>query len=84
MTTPDTAQRPALRSQRLNQITNEPHTKLDALVKAHAPFETQASFARFVVAQYLSRTCRLVAGRTRPRLTWRTWTRSCRHRWPAR
>ncbi|MGE8190093.1 biliverdin-producing heme oxygenase [Pseudomonas sp. NPDC086278] len=53
MTTPDTAQRPALRSQRLNQITNEPHTKLDALVKAHAPFETQASFARFVVAQYL-------------------------------
>ena len=53
MTTQDTAQRPALRSQRLNQITNEPHTKLDALVKAHAPFETQANFARFVVAQYL-------------------------------
>jgi heme oxygenase len=53
MTTQDTAPRPALRSQRLNQITNEPHTKLDALVKAHAPFETQASFARFVVAQYL-------------------------------
>jgi heme oxygenase len=53
MTTQDTAQRPSLRSQRLNQITNEPHTKLDALVKAHAPFETQASFARFVVAQYL-------------------------------
>lgn len=53
MTSPDTAQRPALRSQRLNQITNEPHTKLDALVKAHAPFETQANFARFVVAQYL-------------------------------
>ncbi|MHC8396456.1 biliverdin-producing heme oxygenase [Pseudomonas sp. LB3P93] len=49
----DTAQRPALRSQRLNQITHEPHTKLDALVKAHAPFETQANFARFVVAQYL-------------------------------
>ncbi|KJZ62959.1 biliverdin-producing heme oxygenase [Pseudomonas fluorescens] len=49
MTTQDTA----LRSQRLNQITNEPHTKLDALVKAHAPFETQANFARFVVAQYL-------------------------------
>ncbi|TWD42982.1 biliverdin-producing heme oxygenase [Pseudomonas sp. SJZ131] len=53
MTSQDTAQRPALRSQRLNQITNEPHTKLDALVKAHAPFETQANFARFVIAQYL-------------------------------
>jgi len=53
MTPQDTAQRPALRSQRLNQITHEPHTKLDALVKAHAPFETQANFARFVVAQYL-------------------------------
>ena len=53
MTTPDTAQRPALRSQRLNQITHEPHSKLDALVKAHAPFETAANFARFVVAQYL-------------------------------
>ncbi|WP_434656224.1 biliverdin-producing heme oxygenase [Pseudomonas sp. R3-56] len=49
MTTP----RPTLRSQRLNQITHEPHGKLDALVKAHAPFETQASYARFVVAQYL-------------------------------
>jgi heme oxygenase len=48
-----TTQRPALRSQRLNQITHEPHGKLDALVKAHAPFETQASYARFVVAQYL-------------------------------
>ena len=53
MTTQDTAQRPAPRSQRLNQITNEPHTTLDALVKTHAPFETQANFARFVVAQYL-------------------------------
>ncbi|MEZ1315388.1 biliverdin-producing heme oxygenase [Pseudomonas fluorescens] len=53
MTTPDTAQRPALRSQRLNQITHEPHSRLDALVKAHAPFETPANFARFVVAQYL-------------------------------
>jgi heme oxygenase len=48
-----TLQRPDLRSQRLNQITHEPHSKLDALVKAHAPFETQANFARFVVAQYL-------------------------------
>src|SRR5471032_1488897 len=53
MTVSPTAERPSLRSQRLNQITNEPHTKLDALVKAHAPFETQANFARFVVAQYL-------------------------------
>jgi heme oxygenase len=42
-----------LRSQRLNQITHEPHSKLDALVKAHAPFENRANFARFVVAQYL-------------------------------
>ncbi|MFK3823169.1 biliverdin-producing heme oxygenase [Pseudomonas yamanorum] len=53
MTASPNAERAALRSQRLNQITNEPHTKLDALVKAHAPFETQANFARFVVAQYL-------------------------------
>ena len=41
------------RSQRLNQITNEPHQKLDALVKAHKPFDTRENFARFVVAQYL-------------------------------
>ncbi|KQN56144.1 heme oxygenase [Pseudomonas sp. Leaf48] len=53
MTTQDTAQRSNLRSLRLNQITHEPHSKLDALVKAHSPFETQANFARFVVAQYL-------------------------------
>ena len=53
MTTQDTAQRSNLRSQRLNQITHQPHSKLDALVKAHSPFETQANFARFVVAQYL-------------------------------
>ena len=53
MTAADSSQRPSLRSQRLNQITNEPHAKLDALVKAHAPFATQANFARFVVAQYL-------------------------------
>jgi len=52
MTASTTAERASLRSQRLNQITHEPHTKLDALVKAHAPFETQANFARFVVAQY--------------------------------
>ncbi|SDU84220.1 biliverdin-producing heme oxygenase [Pseudomonas mucidolens] len=53
MTVSSTAERPSLRSQRLNQITHQPHTKLDALVKAHAPFETRANFARFVVAQYL-------------------------------
>ena len=53
MTIADSASRPALRSQRLNQITNEPHQKLDALVKAHKPFDDVASFARFVVAQYL-------------------------------
>jgi heme oxygenase len=53
MTSQATAQRPTLRSQRVNQITKEPHTRLDALVKTHAPFDTQANFARFVVAQYL-------------------------------
>lgn len=53
MTATATAERPHLRSQRLNQITHAPHAQLDALVKAHAPFETQANFARFVVAQYL-------------------------------
>ena len=53
MTSQDSSQRHHLRSQRLNQITHEPHSKLDALVKAHAPFETQGAFARFVVAQYL-------------------------------
>ena len=53
MTASPTAERPSLRSQRLNQITHAPHAQLDTLVKAHAPFETQANFARFVVAQYL-------------------------------
>ncbi|MBC2658195.1 biliverdin-producing heme oxygenase [Pseudomonas sp. MSSRFD41] len=53
MTAQACAQPHHLRSQRLNQITHEPHSKLDALVKAHAPFETQGAFARFVVAQYL-------------------------------
>ena len=53
MTASTTAERASLRSQRLNQITHSPHTKLDALVKTHAPFETPANFARFVVAQYL-------------------------------
>ncbi|MDF2642249.1 MAG: biliverdin-producing heme oxygenase [Pseudomonas sp.] len=44
---------PALRSQRLNQITHAPHERLDKAVKAHAPFETLASYSRFLVAQYL-------------------------------
>lgn len=44
---------PALRSQRLNQVTHAPHTELDALVKSHKPFDSRESFARFVVAQYL-------------------------------
>ncbi|MDF0730382.1 biliverdin-producing heme oxygenase [Pseudomonas entomophila] len=47
------SERPALRSQRLNQVTHAPHTELDALVKSHAPFDSRESFARFVVAQYL-------------------------------
>ncbi|RCL24457.1 biliverdin-producing heme oxygenase [Pseudomonas sp. AFG_SD02_1510_Pfu_092] len=45
--------RPALRSQRLKQLTQAPHTRLDALVHSHAPFDSRESFARFVVAQYL-------------------------------
>ncbi|MCD5982471.1 biliverdin-producing heme oxygenase [Pseudomonas sp. CDFA 610] len=45
--------RPVLRSQRLNQITHIPHEQLDKAVKAHAPFETLGSYARFLVAQYL-------------------------------
>lgn len=44
--------RPALRSQRLNHVTHAPHEQLDKAVKANAPFETLASYARFVVAQY--------------------------------
>jgi heme oxygenase len=50
--TQDTA-RPALRSQRLNQITHAPHERLDKAVKANAPFETLASYTRFLSAQYL-------------------------------
>ncbi|MDY7559145.1 biliverdin-producing heme oxygenase [Pseudomonas sp. CCC3.2] len=45
--------RPALRSQRLNQITQAPHEQLDKAVKANAPFESLASYTRFVVAQYV-------------------------------
>ncbi|RAU46928.1 MULTISPECIES: biliverdin-producing heme oxygenase [unclassified Pseudomonas] len=44
---------PIRRSQRLNQITHAPHEKLDQAVKAHAPFETLASYKRFLSAQYL-------------------------------
>ena len=51
MNTP--SNRPTLRSQRLNQITQVPHEKLDRAVKANAPFDTLASYTRFVVAQYL-------------------------------
>jgi heme oxygenase len=67
MTASPTAERPSLRSQRLNQITHAPHARLDALVKAHAPFENQANFARFVVAQYLFQS-ELVALYTDPEL----------------
>ncbi|GAC1033834.1 biliverdin-producing heme oxygenase PigA [Pseudomonas sp. No.21] len=42
-----------LRSQRLNQLTHEPHSRLDALVKSHDPFGSRENFARFVAAQYL-------------------------------
>ncbi|MCH5556625.1 biliverdin-producing heme oxygenase [Pseudomonas syringae] len=45
--------RPTLRSQRLSQITHAPHEQLDKAFKAHAPFDTLASYSRFVVAQYL-------------------------------
>ncbi|RMQ44474.1 Heme oxygenase [Pseudomonas cichorii] len=51
MTTEQT--RPALRSQRLNQITHAPHDQLDKAVKAHAPFATLDSYKHFVAAQYL-------------------------------
>lgn len=41
------------RSQRLNQVTHGPHEQLDKAVKANAPFETLASYTRFLSAQYL-------------------------------
>ncbi|MDZ5605146.1 biliverdin-producing heme oxygenase [Pseudomonas sp. RP23018S] len=53
MTTATAPERASLRSQRLNQVTHAPHSELDALVKAHAPFSSRERFARFVVAQYL-------------------------------
>ncbi|WAJ37538.1 biliverdin-producing heme oxygenase [Pseudomonas sp. GOM7] len=42
-----------LRSQRLNAITHEPHSRLDARVKSHEPFASVERFAHFVAAQYL-------------------------------
>lgn len=42
-----------LRSQRLNAITHEPHSRLDAQVKSHEPFASVERFAHFVAAQYL-------------------------------
>ncbi|VXA92328.1 biliverdin-producing heme oxygenase [Pseudomonas sp. 8O] len=42
-----------LRSQRLNQITHEPHSHLDNLVKSHDPFGSPERFSHFVAAQYL-------------------------------
>lgn len=42
-----------LRSQRLNQITHEPHSRLDNLVKSFEPFASPERFAHFVAAQYL-------------------------------
>ncbi|MGG2398887.1 biliverdin-producing heme oxygenase [Pseudomonas sp. SH1-B] len=42
-----------LRSQRLNAITHEPHSRLDERVKGFEPFASAERFARFVAAQYL-------------------------------
>ena len=53
MATATAPERANLRSQRLNQVTHAPHSELDALVKAHAPFDSRERFARFVAAQYL-------------------------------
>ncbi|WP_341962252.1 biliverdin-producing heme oxygenase [Pseudomonas sp. RC10] len=47
------SQDPIRRSQRLNQITHAPHEQLDKAVKANAPFDTLASYTRFLSAQYL-------------------------------
>ncbi|WP_296259352.1 MULTISPECIES: biliverdin-producing heme oxygenase [unclassified Pseudomonas] len=46
-------QEPIRRSQRLNQITHAAHEQLDKAVKANAPFDTLASYTRFLSAQYL-------------------------------
>lgn len=42
-----------LRSQRLNSMTHEPHSRLDSLVKSHDPFASPQRFSHFVAAQYL-------------------------------
>ncbi|MGP0170486.1 biliverdin-producing heme oxygenase [Pseudomonas sp. NCHU5208] len=52
MTAPSQLSHP-LRSQRLNAITHEPHSRLDARVKSHEPFASRERFAHFVAAQYL-------------------------------
>lgn len=52
MTAPSQLSHP-LRSQRLNAITHEPHSRLDQLVKSHDPFASPERFAHFVAAQYL-------------------------------
>lgn len=52
MTAPSQLSHP-LRSQRLNTITHEPHSRLDQLVKSHDPFASPERFAHFVAAQYL-------------------------------
>ncbi|MDF3933997.1 biliverdin-producing heme oxygenase [Pseudomonas citronellolis] len=48
-----TLEAPALRSQRLNLVTHQPHQRLDNAVKAHDPFASREHFTPFVVAQYL-------------------------------
>ena len=52
MTAPSQLSHP-LRSQRLNAITHEPHSRLDERVKGFEPFASAARFAHFVAAQYL-------------------------------
>lgn len=52
MTAPSQLSHP-LRSQRLNAITHELHSRLDQLVKSHDPFASPERFAHFVAAQYL-------------------------------
>ena len=52
MTAPSQLSHP-LRSQRLNAIPHEPHSRLDQLVKSHDPFASPERFAHFVAAQYL-------------------------------
>ncbi|MCY1272130.1 Heme oxygenase [compost metagenome] len=53
MTAPHSQLSHPLRSQRLNQLTHQPHSRLDALVKSQDPFASRERFARFVAAQCL-------------------------------